>query len=250
MSEITTITVITVVYNGESLIERTMRSVQEQSWPHIEHLLIDGKSTDRTLKVVDQFPNLALRIISEKDNGIYDAMNKGIQLASGDYLIFLNAGDEFYSSDTIKSVFSNHAHADFYYGNTAIVNERGEIVGDRRLTPPETMNWRSLQYGMCVSHQSIFVRREICLSYDLNYRISADVDWTIRMLKLSRSIINTHGYIARFLIGGVSTVKRKSALMERFRIMSTHYGVVRTTINHVYISLRFVKDYFTRSDIT
>lgn len=251
MSNTPKVSVITVVYNAEKLIERTLLSVLGQSYKNIESLIIDGKSKDQTLAVVAQFKDDRIRVISEADKGIYDAMNKGIKNATGEYIIFINAGDEFYDSATLANILNNQSkNADVYYGNTVVVNEKGEVLGDRRLAPPENLNWQSLQFGMCVSHQSILAKREIAPEYNLSYKISADIDWTIRLLKQAKSIINTHQYVSKFLEGGVSSSRRKQGLKERFAIMRDHYGLARTLMNHAFITLRFVKHLFTKRSMT
>jgi glycosyltransferase involved in cell wall biosynthesis len=232
------ISIITVVYNGHSLIERTIKSVIDQSYSNIEYIIIDGGSSDGTIEIAERYHSKIATILSGKDNGIYDAMNKGLKNATGDYVLFLNAGDELYTDQTLESVFSLGI-ADVYYGNTAIVNQQGIVLGDRRLTPPEVLTWKSLQYGMCVSHQSFIAKRSLCESYDLNYAISADIDWVIAVLKKSKIIINTHNYISKFLEGGTSNKRMKQALGERFSIMIKHYGFIFTVLNHAYILLRY-----------
>lgn len=244
------ISVITVVYNAEKLIKKTLKSVLAQTYPNIENLIIDGKSKDNTLQVIQNFKDNRVRIISEPDKGIYDAMNKGIANAKGDYIIFINAGDEFYDADTLSTIMNAASNADVYYGNTAVINLNGEILGDRRLFPPDDLNWRSLRYGMSVSHQSLLVKKSIAPVYDLGYKISADIDWVIRALQNAQTIVNTHNYISRFLEGGVSSSRRKLALKERFSIMKKHYGLLQTLWSHLYITLRFIKHRLTKKSMT
>ena len=232
------ISIITVVYNGHSLIERTIKSVIAQSYMNVEYIIIDGGSSDGTLEIAERYQSKIAVILSGKDNGIYDAMNKGLKIASGEYVLFLNAGDELFADQILENIFALGA-ADVYYGNTAVVSENGRILGDRRLSPPELLTWKSLQYGMCVSHQSFIAKRSLCQSYDLNYSISADIDWVIEVLKKSKVIINTHSYISRFLEGGASNKRMKKALRERFSIMIKHYGFIYTVLNHAYILLRY-----------
>ncbi len=232
------ITIVTVVYNAQSLIERTIKSVLAQTYTNIEYIVIDGASSDGTLELAEKYQSKIALILSGKDNGIYDAMNKGLKHATGDYVLFLNAGDELYSNETIASVFT-FGDADVYYGNTAVVNQNGIVIGDRRLTPPEQLNWKSLKYGMCVSHQSFIAKLALCEKYDLNYSVSADIDWVISVLKKSTSTVNTQNYISKFLEGGTSNKRRKLALTERFTIMSKHYGFIPTVLNHIYILFRF-----------
>jgi glycosyltransferase involved in cell wall biosynthesis len=244
------ISIITVVYNGVTLIERTIRSVLAQTYSNIEYIIIDGASTDGTLLLVEEYESKIALIHSGKDEGIYDAMNKGLKDASGDYVLFLNAGDELYSEKTIEDVFKVAINADVYYGNTAIVNDNGDVLGDRRLSPPEKMTWKSLKFGMCVSHQSFIARRLLCDFYNPSYRISADIDWVINVLKQSDKIVNTHLYISKFLEGGASNRHRKKALLERFLIMIKHYGFFQTIINHIIILFRYPFHKMTKRSMT
>ena len=244
------ISIITVVFNGRALIERTINSVLSQTYSAIEYIIIDGCSSDGTLDIVQSYKSGITKIISEKDNGIYDAMNKGLHAASGDYVLFLNAGDELYAKETLANVFAISTDADVYYGNTAIMNETGEQLGDRRLTAPSQLTWKSLNYGMCVSHQSFIAKRALCDSYDLQYKISADIDWVIKVLKKSSSIVNTHLYISKYLEGGASDNHRTKALKERFKIMIKHYRLFQTLWNHFYIALRYPFHKLTRKSMS
>jgi len=233
------ITVITVVYNAHAIIERTIKSVIGQSYLNIEYIIIDGASSDGTLEIAERYESKIALIESGRDDGIYDAMNKGLKYATGDYVLFLNAGDELYDADTLTKVFAGADYADVYYGNTAIISSDGAVLGDRRLTPPDALSWKSLKYGMCVSHQSFIARRSLCENYNLHYKVSADIDWVIKVLKSSDKIKNTYIYIAKYLEGGKSAQHRRKALMERFEIMTKHYGFFSTALNHIYIGVRW-----------
>ena len=250
MNEVPLCSVITVVYNAESLVERTLRSVQQQTFSSYEHIIIDGASSDNTLKIVERFSRNQLSVFSERDQGIYDAMNKGLQHAKGTFVIFMNAGDEFFDEFVLERALASNRDADFIYGETVVVDEAGNVLGNRRLSPPMVLHWRSLQRGMCVSHQSIFMRRELAEPYNLEYRISGDIDWTIRMLRKSRRIVNAHRIISKFLEGGVSASRRKQGLVERFEIMRKHYGLLTTLLNHFIILLRYPLHRLTRKSMT
>jgi glycosyltransferase involved in cell wall biosynthesis len=233
------ISIITVVYNAEALIEKTVLSVIHQTFKSIEFIIIDGASTDNTLTIAKKYEQHIKSIISEKDNGIYDAMNKGLKKASGEYVLFLNAGDELFSNDTLENIFKKNINADIFYGNTAIINSQGKIIADRRLSPPASLNWKSLKYGMCVSHQSFIAKRLLCDFYNTEYKIAADIDWVINTLKQAEIVVNTNNYISKFLEGGTSNKRRKKALFERFKIMQKHYGILQTLWSHFVILLRF-----------
>ena len=128
-----------------------------------------------------------IRLVSEPDSGLYDAMNKGLKLATGDYVWFLNAGDQVYASDTVENMVDGlRGMPDVIYGGTMIIDEQQHEIGDRRLKPPEKLSWKSFRQGMVVCHQSLIVRREIAPDYNLEYRLSADIDWAIRASKEAR----------------------------------------------------------------
>ncbi len=230
------LSVITVVHNNVKDIERTMLSVLEQSYPNIEYLIIDGLSTDGTLEVIKKYQDRIV-YLSEKDKGIYDAMNKGLAIATGDYVLFMNSGDEIYSPDTVTKVFSTSEDADIYYGETEMIGDRGESLGQRRHRAPAKFSWRSFKYGMNVSHQAIYIKRSLSEPYDRRYHLSADIDWIIRAAKKARKIVKVDGYVAKYLVGGMSKQKHRQSLRERFQIMKRYYGLVPTLVNHLVIAV-------------
>lgn len=230
------LTVITVVYNNVRDIKRTLLSVLNQTYSNIEYILIDGASTDGTLDIINNYKDRLSKIISEPDKGIYDAMNKGLALATGDYVLFMNSGDELYSLQTVAQVFAAATDADIYYGETEMINDKGESLGQRRHKAPAQFNWRSFKYGMNVSHQAIYIKRSLVESYDPQYQLSADIDWIIRAAKKAKSIVNVHQYVAKFLVGGTSKAKHRQSLQERFAIMKRYYGLVPTVLNHLVIA--------------
>lgn len=237
------LTVITVTYNAEEVLERTLKSVREQTYPHIEHIVVDGKSQDGTLALIRQQENPCLKWVSEPDKGLYDAMNKGAAMATGDYLCFLNAGDTFYLPVTVEKMMNSFDAAldpDILYGETAIVDRSGDFLYMRRLSAPEVLTWRSFKQGMLVCHQAFMVKRSIFEPYDLNYRYSADVDWCIRMMKKSRYIHNTHLTLINYLNEGMTTANRKASLRERYRIMVKYYGEISTFLHHIWFIVRAV----------
>jgi glycosyltransferase involved in cell wall biosynthesis len=231
-----TLSVITIVYNNVKDIERTMLSVLNQTYTDIEYIVVDGLSTDGTLEIINRYKTKIAKLISEKDEGIYDAMNKGLADATGDYVIFMNSGDEFFANDTVANVFSSIPDADIYYGETEMINDAGESLGQRRHKAPEQFSWRSFKYGMSISHQAIYIRRALTGPYDRKYQLSADIDWILRAAKKAKKIVNVHQYVAKYLIGGMSKTKHRQSLAERFDIMKRHYGLVPTLFNHAVIA--------------
>ena len=162
------ISVVTVVYNSAALIENTVKSIINQSYSHIEYIVVDGGSTDGTIDILNRYKKNISTLISEPDRGIYDAMNKGISLASGDFVVFINSGDKFSSPDILEKIFFNPdaAQADVIYGDTDITDSDGNIIHSRRHRPPETLDWKSFKRGMLVCHQSFIARRNLIDSYD------------------------------------------------------------------------------------
>lgn len=194
--------------NNKDNLSKTIESVRRQNYDNIEYIIIDGGSTDGTLDIIKQNEDKIYKWISEKDNGIYDAMNKGIRLATGDYIWFLNSGDMIFSNDTLNKMFEISKMADVFYGDTELFDESGKSFGKRKLkTPPENLSWKNMIDGMIITHQSLIVKRNIIPEYDLKYIYVADIDWTIKVLKNSNEVCNTHQILSKFLMGGFSRKK-------------------------------------------
>jgi glycosyltransferase involved in cell wall biosynthesis len=232
------LSVITVVYNNAEDIERTILSVLNQTYSHIEYIIMDGDSTDGTKEIISRYEDRVAKFISQKDNGIYDAMNKGLALATGDYVLFMNSGDEIYDSHTVEKVFKAGQDADIYYGETEMYDKTGKSLGKRRHVAPKEFTWESFKYGMSVSHQAIYIRRSIIEPFDLNYRLSSDIDWIIRAAKNANKIVNVRMFVAKYLVGGMSKKRHRESLTERFNIFSKHYGLVPNVLNHIVIALK------------
>ncbi len=234
--------IITICYNAGNNIQKTLLSVTTQSYDRIEYIIIDGASKDNTLDIIEPFKSRIACLVSEPDKGIYDAMNKGLKKAKGDYVWYMNAGDTFHSPTTVEDVASGikgKKLPDILYGETAISDIYGNRVGARRLKAPEVLTWKSFRYGMLVCHQSFVALRSIAEPYDLKYRYSADVDWCIRCMKKAETIQNTHLVLSCYLDEGATTANRKASLKERFRIMCHYYGTTQIVFLHVWFALRF-----------
>lgn len=263
----TKFTVITITFNAEKCLQRTLDSVLSQTYEDVEHLIIDGASTDGTLRMANDYkakndspddndlsapPRHKVIIHSEPDQGIYDAMNKGLTQASGDYVVFMNAGDFFPSADTLEQIAHcchlNELPSDelpaVLYGNTDIVDSEGRYLHPRRLQPPEELNWRSFRKGMLVCHQAFYARTDLAknIQYDTRYRYSADVDWCIRVMReadrLGLSLCNTKKVVACYTQEGATTRHHCKSLLERYRIMARHYGHITTFLIHCWFVLR------------
>ena len=238
---------ITVTYNAGNVLEDTIQSVVSQTYRHVEYILVDGGSKDNTLDIADRYREHISKIVSEPDKGLYDAMNKGIRLATGDYFCFLNAGDKLHENDTLQKVVQTlrtQELPDVIYGETAIVDGEGKFLHMRRLSSPEHLNWQSFKQGMLVCHQAFFAHKDLfrTTAYDMKYRFSADFDWCIRILKKGEAKkMGTHHaqcIISDYLNEGMTTRNHKASLKERFRIMAKHYGWVSTVMHHGWFVIR------------
>ena len=237
------ISIITVTFNAEKVLEETIKSILAQTYKNIEYIVIDGGSKDGTLDIVNKYRDKISYFISEPDKGLYDAMNKGMKAATGDYVWFMNAGDLIYDNGTLEKVLSTQylvLSTDVLYGETEMIDDNGTTLGMRRLKAPETLTWKSLQRGMVVCHQSFIVKREKCIPFDLQYRIASDINWMIEVLKNSHSIYNTHLILAKFRTSGLSYQNIPTSLRERFGIMIRNYGFLTTLFNHIILGVNFV----------
>lgn len=253
------VSIVTITWNAARTLQRTLDSVRQQTYANIEHWIIDGASTDDTLLIAQHYQQDSrhdVKIQSEPDKGLYDAMNKGLQKATGDYIVFLNAGDTLYAPDTIATVvhaaLTHHPSAIKHqtsapaviYGDTAITDSEGHFLHLRQHRPPETLSWRSFKQGMLVCHQAFYARLDIArtIPYDLQYRHSADVDWCIRVMKEAARqqlpLANTHAILANFEEGGNTTQNHRASLKERFRVMARHYGLFTTIMLHFWFVIR------------
>ena len=236
-------TIITVTFNAGKSLEKTIQSVISQTYRNVDYIIVDGKSKDNTLQIADTYKQWIRCLVSEPDKGLYDAMNKGIRLATGDYLCFLNAGDKFHDNDTLQQMVNSLKDGelpDVLYGETAVVGENGNFLHMRRLSTPQELNWKSFKQGMLVCHQAFFAKRELAIqeSYSLEYRFSADFDWCIRIMKRAKHLHNTQLTLIDYLNEGMTTRNHKASLKERFRIMVKHYGWISTVLHHCWFVIR------------
>lgn len=235
------LSVVTVVFNGENLIEDTIKSVESQNFDAMEYLVIDGKSSDNTIGIVNKYPSVVSKIISEPDKGIYDAMNKALKIARGKFVLFLNCGDLFASSTVLHDIFTNAdaLKSDVIYGDTLIINQSGQIVHNRRHRPPLKLNWKSFKNGMTVCHQSFIARRALCEPYNLDFKYSADFDWCLNILKKSTVTFNFNNPISKFLEGGRTRKTIIPGLKERFKIMRKFYGLHSALCHNIILGVKF-----------
>jgi glycosyltransferase involved in cell wall biosynthesis len=186
MSALPKISVITVVYNGAQTLRGTLESIRLQNYPNLEYWIIDGGSTDSTLEIIKEYQDLIHGIVSEKDQGIYDAMNKGLNLATGDLVAFLNADDS-YAAGALMAIAQAAIQnpSQILYGRLGQKLRSGEIRWNCPPSPQELSSKRPK--AMLVGHPTLFVGRELALQvglYNLKYRLAADYDWFQRLYTL------------------------------------------------------------------
>jgi len=246
--------IITVTFNAEKFLEKTMLSILNQSCKDFEYIIVDGASKDKTVEIItsyelritnSEFQGVRpeqFRWISEPDKGLYDAMNKGIELATGDFVWFINAGDLIYDEHTLQNIMNAYSKApesDTVYGQSLMIDEHENALGERHKIAPKHLTKNDLLKGLVVGHQSILVRKTIAPKYDLQYTICADYDWTIKVLKKSESNGYIDQYLSKFLISGLSSQKRKTGWVERYSIMKKHFGLCKTLWAHLLITLKY-----------
>ncbi|WP_375443943.1 glycosyltransferase family 2 protein [uncultured Fibrella sp.] len=252
------ISIITITHNAERFLERTIQSIVAQEGVVLgadyEYLVVDGASTDGTLALVQQYESGISRWISEPDKGLYDAMNKGLHMATGDYVWFMNAGDELYDPQVLTHLLHQvrssrpDESADVYYSDALFVNEDGSPVGLRSQVTPhtlpagvsDTLRWQDMALGMKVSHQAFVARRDIAPDYPLT-NLSADLDWEIRCLKAAKRVEQLPFLLCRYLVGGLSKQQHRRSLTDRFKVLSWHFGLFPTLWNHARIVWRAVR---------
>lgn len=176
------LSIITITYNNLFGLQRTVVSVMAQTWHDWELIVVDGGSSDGTQAWLNELHMPAFRWISETDKGVYDAQNKGIRIATGDYCFFLNAGDIFCSNDVLQRMFADNPVADILYGNEVVVDASGKRVGYcKGVEQPRFVDL----YNSCMKHQASFIHRslfELYGAYDESLRIVADFDWFFRVI--------------------------------------------------------------------
>jgi glycosyltransferase involved in cell wall biosynthesis len=221
------ISIVTVVCNGEKYLEETILSVINQTYDNIEYIIIDGGSTDGTTDIIKKYEDKIDYWVSEKDSGIYDAMNKGIDVASGEWINFMNAEDSFYANDTLEKVFLNASfeNIDVIYGNHKVVYpSKTRIVqaGDIKDI------WKGSQF----CHQSAFIASKVhkANKFNLFNRIGADFEFFYTLYKKNMSFKYIDIIVANYSAGGLSDIKRVDSIVGRWNVIEKN-----TIVNLYYI---------------
>jgi glycosyltransferase involved in cell wall biosynthesis len=240
------LSIITVVYNGENFLPVTFESVKQVKNDAIEYVVVDGASKDQSLELIKSQGKLIDQLISEPDKGIYDAMNKAMAMAKGDYIVFINAGDEICKS-AVDKIFKLNLDTDIIYGDAMFVDDKRNELGLRSVFTtrplPTRLTLDSFKMGQGICHQSFIVKKSLVPSFDLKYRISADYNWMITCIKRAANSTNLELPVANFLHGGVSKQQLKLALKERFWIMVHQFGWMDALWSHFKILIRGAKFY-------
>ena len=237
------LSVISIAYNNLKGLEKTLAVFNGHNFlQDIEILIVDGGSKDGTKEFLET-QSLSKNWVSEPDKGIYNAMNKGLSMAKGDYVWFLNSGDYVEDFSLIEKLLNVlKQEPDAVYGETMMVDVEGKHLGLRSVFTtrklPGNLNWTSFRLGMNVGHQSFVVKRSLALLYNEKYRYVADIDWMIRCLKACKNIVNLKTVIACFTVDGFSSVQRKASNKERYEVLKVHYGFLPNAFAHLGIVLR------------
>ncbi|MDU6428063.1 glycosyltransferase family 2 protein [Clostridium perfringens] len=213
------ISIITVCYNSEKSIRKTLESIKRQKYNNYEIIIVDGESKDNTLKIIKEYKVVfknKLKIYSEKDNGIYDAMNKGIELANGEWIYFLNSDDWLNDEALIEVDKYLSENIDFLYGDVIRVLEYNYNIYKKLEKASDSL--KKISQGMLFSHQSLFVKKDVFEKidkFDLNFNIAADWDFICRMYKNDYRYLHINYPISYFQMGGTCS---KSHIIQRHKV--------------------------------
>jgi glycosyltransferase involved in cell wall biosynthesis len=225
------ISVITVCYNAEKFIEDTILSVISQTYKNLELIIIDGASTDSTLEIINKYKAKISVFITEKDKGIFDAMNKGIINSIGNWIIFLNAGDTFINNSILEEIFQNNVDSKHFIYSPFIACDRGHKK--KTIFPKKELNLNNLVNNQIICHQTIIIRKEYLKFYNLNYHLRADYDWIINLVKdlKDNEIFYYPKPTINYLLGGKSSKQLFRDIYETNLIAFRHFGIKAIFLN-------------------
>ena len=229
------VSIITVTFNSEKYLEDTLVSIFSQSYPNIESIVIDGNSTDGTLSILKKYQN-NITYISEPDTGIYDAMNKGIDLAKGDIIGILNSDDVLFNKEIINKVVNSFSSGvDCVYGNVILVNESNKIV---RNYSSANFKLKDFEYGHMPPHPSFYVRKEAFQKfgyYNTTFKISADYDLLLRFLYIHKLKSKFLDFIlVKMRDGGISSSLKNKWLLNKEILVACRLQNINTNFFKVY----------------
>lgn len=229
------LSIITVTYNVEKLVSSTIESVLQQKYPNLEYIIIDGKSTDKTIEVVKKYSSQIDVIVSEKDKNLYHAMNKGLKLATGDYVNFLNAGDTIHENFDLAKFMKNGNGKDFLYANVLKIDSEGKFSPWHKSIPqPNNLSDKSFLSGSVICHQCMFPKRVLAPTFEEDrWKISADLEWSIKLMRNTQTFHYEDSVYCVFLDGGISSKLRQKSWIERWHILKEQFGLIQTIRVHV-----------------
>lgn len=241
------ITIITVCYNSENFIRETIESVLNQTYDNIEYIVVDGNSTDNTLNIIKEYEtkfNGRMKWISEPDDGIYDAMNKGIELMKGEWINFMNSGDLLINNKIIDRIFVfdnlDLNNIEVIYGDV-LVNYNNEFKIKRK-----AKNINKIWKGMICSHQSMFIKNNLIkkLKFNKNNLIVADYEFMLKALKNQANFQYINKVVSEVISGGMSDKKRLKVIKDYYKTYNSYYDMsVRFKIWYSYY---FIKNIFKK----
>jgi len=234
------ITVITVCYNAAQTIEQTILSVIHQTYSQIEYIIVDGASTDGTLDIIQKYQQYIACLISEPDSGVYDAMNKGIRYASGDFILFLGADDILYNNTVFQNLAAKMIDMNVvYYGNVIQLPSQKRYWG----------KFNKYKFGMGnICHQSIFYPRQVFNHdlFDTKYTVYADYVFNLRLYNTVR-FVYIGEVIAYFDVRGISSRSVDVNFnKDKYRLIINYLGYVPLFCRGLYHGLVFLRNFFLR----
>ena len=219
------VSIITVSYNAEKTIENTINSVLKQSYNNIEYIIIDGNSKDSTMKIINRYKGSITKIVSENDKGIYDAMNKGIKISSGDIIGILNADDVYFNDNVIEkkiSVFKNNKKINGCYSNLIYISKYNKKIVRNWIS--EKFLYKKIKYGWTIPHPTLFLRKQVYKDYglyDLNFGNAADYEFILKIILDKKNDIEYINFFSvKMLTGGSSNKTIKNIFLQNIKILN------------------------------
>ena len=218
------ISIITINYNDYIGLEKTIESVINQSYKNIEYIVIDGGSTDESLKIIEKSKNQISYFVSEPDAGVYNAMNKGIKVATGEYLIFMNSGDYFYNTTTLTQIIPHlDSVTDIVYGDAIFFNNSSQKI----VSFPKKLGF-SFFYVDSLCHQATFIHKKLFLleKYNENFKIISDWEFNVKNICLNnKSYKHVHQTICFYDTNGISSTEKKLDKTERNLVYQKYFAL-------------------------
>lgn len=247
------VSIITVCFNSEKTIRDTIKSVLSQSYYDIEFIIIDGNSKDKTVEIINEYKDYVDFFITENDNGIYDAMNKGLSYSSGDIVCMLNSDDFYINKNVISnviSIFMRNPNTDMVLGNVDFVNAENLTKAVRVFSSFKFSPWKMF-FGFMPAHPAAFIKKTSYIRvgyYSLEYKISADFDWFVRAFLVDKlTFVKINNVLVRMRIGGISTEGFSSYWLsskEQVKALKSNGFYTNILFVLVRLPIKFLKKYF------